>query len=107
MLQLLRDNHNSNNISLNEDFHRDLNWFSVFLNSCNGITVYDLKPTPNVIYLDASLKDQGGCFNNLVYALPIPQGFMNYTIVHLEMVNVIVALKLWGPLWANAKVRIL
>ena len=69
-----------------------------------GITLYDLKPTPDVTCLDASLNGLGGCFNNLD-ALPIPQGFKNYFIVHLEMVNVITALKLWGPLWAK-KARI-
>ena len=79
--------------------------YSYSLNSYNGIIICNRKPTADVICLDASLNGLDGCFNNLVYALPIPQGFRDCVIFHLEMVNVIVALKLWGPLWANAKVR--
>ena len=45
-------------------------------------------------------------YNDLVYALHIPCGYKEYDIVHLEMINVIVALKLWGHVWANHKVHI-
>ena len=31
---------------------------------------------------------------------------MQYDIAHLEMVNVVVALKIWGHLWANKRVEI-
>ena len=31
---------------------------------------------------------------------------MGYNIVHLEMVNVVVALKVWGQQWANKCVRL-
>ena len=37
----------------------------------------------------------------MVYALPIPQGFYDYTIVHLEMLNIMVALNVWGQNWQN------
>ena len=37
-------------------------------------------------------------FKNMVYSLQIPKGFNNYTIVHLEILNIVVALKLWGSL---------
>ena len=41
-----------------------------------------------------------------MYALPIPCGFGNYTIVHLEMLNIMVALKVWGQHWSNKCVEI-
>ena len=33
-------------------------------------------------------------------------GFKNYTIVHLEILNLVVALKLWGPYWKDKTVEI-
>ena len=44
--------------------------------------------------------------NDMVYALPIPQGFYNYTIVHLEMLNIMVALNVWGQNWQNKCIEI-
>ena len=48
----------------------------------------------------------GGWYNNYVYSLPIPLGFKHYNIVHLEMINVMVALKIWGHCWSNKCLRI-
>ena len=42
----------------------------------------------------------------MVYALPIPLGFCSYTIVHLEMLNSMVALKVWGQHWSNKCIEI-
>ena len=43
----------------------------------------------------------GGVFHNLVYHVPIPPGFCNLNVVHLEMVNILVALKLFCNNWAK------
>ena len=37
----------------------------------------------------------------MVYALPIPLGFMQYSIVHLKILNLIVALKIWSSVWQD------
>ena len=42
----------------------------------------------------------------MVYALPIPKGYLNYNIAHLEILNIIVALKVWATYWANRRIRI-
>ena len=68
--------------------------------------MYDRRPVSDIAYLDISLTRLGCCFNNLVYTLPVPVGFNKYTIVHLEMINVLVALKLWAQAWANKRVRL-
>ena len=47
-----------------------------------------------------------GVFKNMVYTLPIPKGFQNYSIVHLEILNIVVALKLWAPLWKDHTIEI-
>ena len=42
----------------------------------------------------------------MVYALPIPLGFCKYTIAHLEMLNIMVALKVWGQHLSNKCIKI-
>ena len=98
MLQFLRHFHttNASYLPLTTEFRKDLHWFRTFLKSHNGITIYDIRPTSYQVHLDASLSGLGGIYNDLVYALHIPRGYKEYDIVHLEMINVIVALKLWG-----------
>ena len=42
----------------------------------------------------------------MVYALDIPFGYKNYDICHLEMLNIVVASKLWAAHWKDKKIRI-
>ena len=106
ILQLLRDNFENTKILLNTEFVRDLAWFNVFLSQFNGVTYYDQKFSRIPIHLDASLTGLGGHFGSMVYSLPIPLGFMDYTIVHLEILNIVVAAKIWVTHWSNQKVQI-
>ena len=106
MLQLLRDNFDKNRIKFTSEFVKDLTWFKTFLASYNGVTFYDIRPLQDQIHLDASLTGLGGVFNNMVYSIPIPKGYMDYNIAHVEMVNVVVALKIWGQCWANKRIKI-
>ena len=66
-----------------------------FLRQFNGVVYYDIKPVQTELHLDASLTGMGGIFDNQCYALPIPKNFQYYSIVHLEMINILVALKVW------------
>ena len=106
MLQLLRDNHDCRVITLNQEFHCDLNWFNVFLKSYNGVTFYYQPNNQHAIHLDACLTGLGGCYNNMVYTIQIPVGYKGYNINHLEMINIMVALKIWGTSWSNQCVQI-
>ena len=45
-------------------------------------------------------------FYNMVYALPLPSGRLNYNISQLEMLNIMVALKIWGQAWQNMRIEI-
>ena len=60
MLQLLRDNAHNDMVVLNQEFHQDLKWFNVFLQSYNGATMYHIAPLQERIHLDASLQGLGG-----------------------------------------------
>ena len=106
MLSLLRQHASKNYVILDQEFQKNLNWFNTFLLQYNGITFYDKVYPQDKVILDASLQGLGGVFKNMVYSLQIPKGFNNYTIVHLEILNIIVALKLWGPLWKNHTIEV-
>ena len=59
-----------------------------------------------MIELDACLDGLGAVWKNYVYHLPIPRHYLSLTIVHLEMVNILVALKAFGPFWTKKKVLV-
>ena len=92
-LELLRDNTNARKILLTQAFFQDLNWFNTFLYQFNG-------------HIDASLTGLGGAYNSMVYSLPIPKDYKNYSIVHLEALNIIVASKVWAEAWANKQIHV-
>ena len=106
MLHLLRASHETTHIVLDQHFHRDLNWFNTFLIQYNGVTFYDNHVVQYTVHLDASLQGLGGVCQNMVYALPIPLGFMQYSIVHLEILNLVVAIKLWASVWRDKVIEI-
>ena len=62
------------------------------------VSFFDNKPVDYQVYLDASLSGLGGVFGQLVYALPLGYQFQHLHITQLEMLNVIVALKVWPQL---------
>ena len=87
--------------TLTSEFFRDLNWFSTFLKQFNGVIYYDPRSIQAELHLDACLTRMGGIFENQCYALPIPKDFNRYSIVHLEMLNIVVALKVWTTQWSD------
>ena len=71
--------------------------------SFNGIT-YIRKPEARTLHIDASLT--GGIWNQEVYSTPIFDIYdFQLKIVHLEMLNLAIALKLGGQKWAYMTVR--
>ena len=57
--------------------------------------------------MDASLTGLGGVWANRVYASPIIQlTQFDLKIVHLEMLNILVALRIWKIFWIHSTVRI-
>ena len=105
MLAVLRENYKQTKIKLTQPFFKDLNWFNIFLKQYNGITFYDNRTIDEIIYL-ACLTGLGGTFNNMVYTLPIPLNYGRFNINLLEMINIMVALKIWGHIWKNKRVQI-
>ena len=106
MLEVLRSGHGRQKIHLTPDFKRDLGWFDKFLNVYNGVSLYDHRSIDVTLELDACLTGFGGRSGNYVYHLPIIRGFRNLTIVHLEMVNILLAIRTFKPHWASKKILI-
>ena len=108
MLALFRKNSDAKRITLTNDFHKDLTWFLVFLPRFNGITYINKNPIPqgHTLHIDASLTGLGGVWNKEVYATLLFNVYQkDLTIVHLEMLNLVIALKLWAKNWAHSTVK--
>ena len=68
--------------------------------------MYDYKHVDATIELDACLTGFGGCWKNFVYNLPIPLGYRNMNIVHLEMLNIFLSLNLFKNHWKHIRVLV-
>ena len=66
----------------------------------NGVSFFQYIPTRNV-YLDACTTGVGAIYNSQVYALPLPRDRQTCNIASLEMINILVALKVWHLQWAG------
>ena len=106
MLQVLRENAHGSNFLLSSSFHQDLNWFLTFLQQYNGVTYFDHKKVDFEVHLDASLSGFGANFGPMVYALPLGDHFLHLHITQLEMLNIIVALKVWSNLFQNKRSKL-
>ena len=104
MLEVLRRADKQSRLNLDEAFLRDLKWFQKFLTTFNGVAFFSHDPVHSHIELDASLQGLGAICDNEVYSIPLGVG--GYQIVHLEMLNILVALRVWGHKWTRKKIMI-
>ena len=75
----------------------------MFLRHFNRVTIFDKANLPgNTVYVDACLTGVGGSWNNRVYSAPIPQFALTPNIAHLEILNVVVALRIWDQDWTHS-----
>ena len=108
MLTFLRKNAHSNKITLDREIFQDLNWFLTFLPQFNGITCINkaIIAEDHTLHVDASLTGLGGVWSNRIYASPIIQlTCFDLKIVHLEMLNILVALRKWQNFWLHSTVK--
>ena len=99
MLALLRSNYDQKTITLTHAFKRDLRWFKHFLTQYNGVSFFDHTKIAGVLELDACLTGLGDRWGRYVYHLPLEKHFQNLSIVHLEMINILVAIRTFGKYW--------
>ena len=56
--------------------------------------------------MDASLEGLGAYFNDQIYAIPLCKGFNQFHIVQLEILNVLVAIRVWANQWKGKTIMI-
>ena len=106
MLATLRNISNPARLHLDQDFQRDLRWFDKFLPLYNGVSMYAHVKSQSILELDACLTGLGGRWGNFVYHLPMERGFAKLDIVHLEMINIVMALHLFAHWWSGTRILI-
>ena len=106
MLDVLRSSHKKEKIPISNDFRRDLNWFKTFVPKFNGTAFFVHDRVHHEIELDASLQGLGARWGNRVYASTLPNLYASMTIIHYEMLNILVAIRTWGTGWSGKIVLI-
>ena len=106
LLDVLRAMEDKKQTLITVDAKRDINWFIKFLPTYNGVTFFDYRPVNHSIELDASLQGLGARWGNQVYAMSLPLGYLDLQIAHLEMLNILAALRVWQDRWKDKKVAI-
>ena len=106
MLDLLRANYDKKSITLTHDFKRDLMWFIKFAEKYNGVSFFDHKRSYDIIELDACLTGFGGRWANYIYHIPIEKHYGNLAITQLEMLNILVAVRVFAAYWSKKRIHI-
>ena len=107
ILSLFRESAGAKRIHLTQEFFMDLDWFITFLPKFSGSSK-NFKSNireMNSLHVDACLTGIGGVWNNRVYAAPVPT-YVDFhpNITHLEMLNIVIALRLWAKDWTGSLV---
>ena len=106
LLEFLSSMEDKGQTALTTDARRDVNWFVKFMPTFNGVVFFDQKPVNSSIELDASLRGLFFRWGSRVYTLSLPLGYLDMNIADLEILNILVALRVWHQFWANNKVAI-
>ena len=69
LLQTLRDSNKAKIISLNDNFHRDIQWFRKFLTKFNGKMYFVKEKVHGMVRLDVCLTGMGAIYKNEVYQI--------------------------------------
>ena len=58
------------------------------------------------VHLDACLTGMGAIFNSEIYSIKLPDKFHTENIATLEMLNILVAVKIWAKSWEKKTLKI-
>ena len=110
MLANLREMPKQGTESLSLGFKSDLRFFLDLLPDYNGIRIIGKTPVPcqDKLVLDACLTGCGAYTGEAYYAEEFPDGVQQakHSIAHLELLNVVVALKTWANEWRGHTVQV-
>ena len=110
LIECLKDPPNSGSHTLSLGFKKDVTFFLELLPQINGIKIMDksLLVPRECIELDACLSGCGAWCASEFYGRPFPSEVLeqNHSIAHLELLNRVMAVKLWASLWARHRIVI-
>ena len=110
MLTNMREMPKKGTESLSLGFKSDLAFFLDLWPVYNGIRIIDKADVPcqELLELDACLTGCGAYTGEEYYAERFPHGVMQqeHMIARLELLNVVVALKVWGECWRGHRVQV-
>ena len=110
MLCTLREHyHTRDNVSLDDQFQRDIAWFLDFLPSYNGKALLTHSTPDFTTEVDACLTGCGGICNGVYYHCQFPDFVLQegHHISRLEMLNVVIAAKMFHTMWAGLTIQLL
>ena len=110
MLDCLRDTPRRGSHTLSLGFKKDIEFFLRLLPQINGVKIIDksLLVSKEHIELDACLTGCGAWCSTEYYSREFPDDVLQraHTIAHLELINLMVAVKLWAKWWSGHRVTI-
>ena len=104
LLNALRSNLHSRVCPISNDIRSDLRWWCTFLPRYNGVSLIKTDPwikNPLFLSTDACPTGAGAFFNGLYFHTSFPTAVLDsfgQDINTLELLTIMAALKLWGPL---------
>ena len=110
MIECMKDMPMSGSHSLSSGFKQDVKFFLALLPLINGVKIMDksLLVPKERIKLDACLSGCGAWCNDRFYSRTFPEFILkeNHPIAHLEMLNLVIAIKLWAKWWKGHRIEI-
>ena len=95
-------------VSLRADARADVAWWNTFLSVWNGVSLMSPSSSAATIISDASGSwGCGAVCDGRWFQLSWPEGWKDIHISPKELVPIVVAVALWGPLWSGEKIRCL
>ena len=95
-------------IRLNHSFRCDLEWWHLFLERWNGVSLlWDSDQPTSMVTSDAS--DRWGCgafWKSHWFQLKWPESLPQYHITVKELIPVVIAATVWGQAWQSTHIRI-
>ena len=95
----------NHHIDLNNEARADINWWSEFLPTWNGIALFQQNLTTShsiQLFTDASKAGLGAVYNKAWFSIPWP--INSHHINFLELFAIVAATFTWGGEWANKQI---
>ena len=110
ILEAMREMTPDRYTTLSWGFKRDLKFFQDLLPNFKGVKIIDKSdlPAQHSLELDACLSGCGAICGTKYYGREFPEFVISleHPIAHLELLNIVVAVKLWADSWGGHRVRI-